>query len=163
VVPGIGAISRTNSGQWFADDGKFGLIPQAGALNFDFLYGECEKSKHQAVLHFEIDPKLYGDAVSNNKYVLIRVNRGQTEDEDIIVEKIALNEANQYGWSLEATVSSQMLDDWSRSSQLEFTVGVDGGGNFEGRQKYLTPNENRQAALTAFSRDCFQDQPTRKP
>jgi hypothetical protein len=142
------------SGSWFVSDGKIGLVLQKDDNHPYFLYGDCEKSGRDARLNLEVEPKLFGDAVAKEQYILVRWGDGSTTV-DSIVEGIFLNEAGRYGWSPFFTVNSEMIDFWLRASRLELTVGVREKDVFKARQSYRLPDENRREALASFMKSCF--------
>src|SRR5262249_61710429 len=76
-------------GSWFATEGKIGLVLKKGDFHPYFMYGECEKPRRQVRLNLEIEPKLFGDAVAREEYIVVRWGN----------EKIFLNEAGRYTWS----------------------------------------------------------------
>jgi hypothetical protein len=60
-VPAMSAAAQSTqaiSGSWFANEGKIGLVLKKGDLHPYFLYGECEKPRHQVRLNLEVEPKL---------------------------------------------------------------------------------------------------------
>ena len=59
-------------GSWFASEGKIGLVLKKGDLHPYFLHGECEKPRRQVRLNLEIEPKLFGDAVAREEYIVVR-------------------------------------------------------------------------------------------
>jgi hypothetical protein len=142
------------SGSWSASEGKVGLVLQKGDNHPYFLYGHCQKPGREVRLNLEIEPKLFGDAIAKEEYIIVRWSDGTT-NVDSIVERIFLNEAGQYGWSPSLTVGQQTIDFWLRAGRLELTVGVREKDGFNARQSYLLPNENRREAVASFMQSCF--------
>jgi hypothetical protein len=141
-------------GSWIVNDGKIGLVLQKDDNHPYFLYGDCGKSGRDVRLNLEVEPKLFGDAITKEEYILVRWDDGTTKV-DSIVEGVFLNEAGPYGWSPFFTVNSKMIDFWLRASRLELTVGVRQKDLFQARQNYLLPDENRREALASFMQSCF--------
>src|SRR5262245_38983492 len=72
------------SGSWFASEGKVGLVFQKGDNHPYFLYGHCEKPGREARVNVEIEPKLFGDAIATEKYIIIRWGDGTTNVDSIV-------------------------------------------------------------------------------
>jgi hypothetical protein len=149
------------SGEWFANSGKFGLVSQAGDSHPHFLYGECDRSKRRATVQLEIDPKLFADVLTTEKYLFVHVNNGQIQ-KPLAVTKISMSEAGKYGWLPEIDVDLQSLEGWSQGQHLTLAIAIGNYRETETRKEFLLPNENRQVALASFIRDCFGDQPSRR-
>jgi hypothetical protein len=143
-------------GSWFTNEEKVGLVLRKDELHPYFMYGECERPRHWVRLILEIEPKLFGDAVTREQYIIVRWSNG-TSKIDLSVEEIHLNEAGRYGWSPSLTAGLEVVNFWLQAPQLEFAIGVREKDVFKARQSYLLPNENRQAALSSFIRFCFGD------
>jgi hypothetical protein len=120
------------------------------------MYGECERPRHWVRLTLEIEPKLFGDAVTKEQYIIVRWSNG-TSKIDLSVAEILLNEAGRYGGSPSLPAGREVVKFWLQAPQLEFTIGVREKDVFKARQTYLLPDENRQAALSSFIRFCFDD------
>jgi hypothetical protein len=142
------------SGSWFASEGKVGLVFQKGDYHPYFLYGRCEKPGREVRLNLEVEPKLFGDAIAKEKYIIVRWGDGTT-NVDSMVEEIFLNEAGRYVWSPSLTVGRETIDLWLRAGRLELTVGVREKNVFNARQSYLLPDENRREAVASFMQSCF--------
>jgi hypothetical protein len=157
--PATAAVAQSTErigGSWFASEDKVGLVLKKGDLHPYFMYGECEKLRHQVRLNLEVEPKLFGDAVAREEYIIVRWGNGSS-NVGSIVEGIFLNEAGRYVWSPFLTAGLETVNFWLHASQLEFTVGVREKDAFKARQTYILPGEDRQLALNSFIRFCFGD------
>jgi hypothetical protein len=158
-LPATATVAQSTQkvgGSWFTNEERIGLVLEKDGLHPYFMYGECERPRRQVRLNLEIEPKLFGDAVAREQYIIVWWSNG-TSKIDSAVEAILLNEAGPYGWSPSLTVGLATVNFWLHAPQLEFTIGVREDGVFKPRQTYLLPNENRQAALSSFIRFCFGD------
>jgi hypothetical protein len=142
------------SGSWFANEGQVGLVFQKDDNHPYFLYGHCDKPRREVRLNLEIEPKLFGHAITKDEYIIVRWGNGTT-NVDSIVEEIILNEAEPYGWSPRLTANQEIIDFWLRAARLELTVGARKKGVFSARQNYLLPSENRREAVASFMQSCF--------
>jgi len=127
-----------------------------------FVNGVCDAAKRRATVQFDMDPKLYVEALTTNKYVFIRANNGEAQ-KDINIARLEMSEAAKYPWLLTTEVSMDTLLFWARGPQLTLSLEL---GNYQEtvtRKKFVLANQNRSAALTSFVRDCFGYQPTHKP
>ncbi len=148
-------------GSWYAADNKFGWVIEKGDDEPHFAYGECDRRQlhPRAKLTLEIDPKLFGDAITAGKYVIVRWADDRSTG-DLIADGVGLNEVGPYLWSLLMMVNLDTLNHWLSSSYLVLTIGVrelDGSG-FRSRHSYIMPEDNRQKALASFIRSCFKGQ-----
>jgi hypothetical protein len=157
--PATAAVAQSTErigGSWFATEDKVGLVLSKGDFHPYFLYGECEKPHRRLRLNLEIEPKLFGDAVAREEYIIVRWGNG-TSNVDSMVEGIFLNEAGRYVWSPFLTAGLETINFWLHASQLEFTVGFREQDVFKARQTYILPGEDRESALNSFIRSCFGD------
>jgi len=156
AMPAVAQSTQRIGGSWFATEGKIGLVLKKGDFHPYFIYGECEKPRRQVRLNLEIEPKLFGDAVAREEYIVVRWGN-ENSKVDSIVEGIFLNEGGRYAWSPFLMAGMGTVNFWLHASRLEFTVGVREKDTFKARQTYLLPDEDRQAALSSFIRFCFSD------
>jgi hypothetical protein len=158
-LPATAAVAQSTQrigGSWFATDGKMGLVLKKGDAHPYFLYGECEKAHRHVRLQLEIEPKLLGDAIAREEYIVVRwSDRGSKVDS--IVDRVFLNEVGKYGWSPSLTANLETVSFWLRASRLELTIGVREKNVFNARQTYLLPDEDRETALSSLIRFCFSD------
>jgi hypothetical protein len=152
----VGQPTERIGGSWFASEDKVGLVLRKGDFHPYFMHGECEKPHRRARLNLEIEPKLFGDAVAREEYIIVRWGNGSS-NADSIVEGIFLNEAGRYVWSPFLAANLETVNFWLHASQLELTVGVREKDVFKARQTYILPDEDRQSALNSFIRFRFGD------
>ena len=158
VTAGSARSTERVSGSWFANERLFGLVFQKTDIHPYFLYGNCETSPPSARVNLEVDPKLFGDAVTNGEYIIVQWTDGSSKA-DLYVEAIVLNEAGQHGWTPFVRVEVETLRLWASAPRLELTLGVRAKDGFKARQSYLLPNEGRTPVLNSFIQSCFAAQP----
>jgi hypothetical protein len=156
--PTVAQSTERIGGSWFASEGTIGLVLQKGDSHPYFLFGRCNKLRRHVDLNLEIEPKLFGDAIAREDYIIMRWG-DQRSKVDSFVEGISLNEAGRYVWSLSLTANPKLVNFWLEASRLELTVGVRQRDMFKARQNYVLPDEDRQAAISSFIRSCFSDEP----
>lgn len=134
-------------GSWFASEENFGPVFDKNDGEPYFACGDCDRtqvretavrSQAQAKLYFEVDPKLFGDAIVKGASIVVRWTSNHSGG-DLIVDGLQLTEDRQYLWSLVLTADIKTLDLWRAASHLELTIGIrepDGGG-YVARQRYL--------------------------
>jgi hypothetical protein len=146
-------------GSWFASEDKFGLLFEKSDGELYFAFGRCDRTgaHAQARLDLDIDPKIFGDAISSGKYIVVRWRNDGSED--LIVDKLMLNESGSVSlWSLSLAADLKTIGLWGEAQHLELTIGVRGtdGRGYVARQGYLLPDENRKKGLASFVRSCAQ-------
>jgi hypothetical protein len=89
---GFAQSLATVPGSWFANERSFGLLFQKSDMHPYFLSGSCEPSSRQtqARLNLEVEPKLFGSAVTNGEYIIVQWTDGSLKA-DLTVEGIHLN------------------------------------------------------------------------
>jgi hypothetical protein len=147
-------------GIWFGGHERFGLLFEEGDGHPYFAFGQYDRAtqaRPKAQLTLDVDPKLFGDALADEKYVVVQWSDGRSTGV-MIVDRLELNELGPPLWSPAMAVSLEVLDQWRTATHLELTVSV---GEIKGQalpfapcRTYVMPDGNRQDALASFISSC---------
>jgi hypothetical protein len=147
-------------GRWFGRPDRFGLLFAADDVHPYFAFGQCDRTqagRPRAQLQLDVDPKVLGDVLTGEKYIVMQWSDGHSTG-NLIVDHLELNEFGPYLWAPSIAVGLEALDRWRTAPHLELTVGV---GEIKGqafpfapRKTYILPDDNRQDALASFIRSC---------
>jgi hypothetical protein len=144
-------------GSWFFSSGgelRTGIVSSPDDGEPHFLYLNCNGvGGRTALLNLEADPKHFADAIRDGRYIVLRSRVGASTIE-LTVDRVVLNEAGAYPWSLQIDLRSRsILEQWSQPGTLLMELG-ERDRWFITHQVYRIPDQNRIAAVRSFMRRC---------
>src|SRR5262249_58445286 len=75
-------------GLWFTNDegniSQLALLFAEGELHPYFMYGVCQRSTGVLKLDLEADPKYFGDAVTNSRYIIVQFKSAHLSDAPLL-------------------------------------------------------------------------------